>query len=99
MTSKTSLAETMLRQHSLIEQMRLHGWTCGTGAAVLALGAGILAPLLGSVLTVMTWITGPEWHGFFIRRDATILFFLGIPLLILGAHCLDLMNKEESRHD
>ena len=43
----------------------------------------------------MSWVIGPHWHGFFIQRYGTVLLFLAIPLLIFGAHCLDLMDKED----
>ena len=30
-----------------------------------------------------------------LHRDGTVLLFLTIPLLIFGAHCLDLMDKHD----
>jgi hypothetical protein len=50
---------------------------------------------VGSALTAIAWFTGPVWHGFAMQRDGTVLLFLTIPLLIFGAHCLDLMDKQE----
>ena len=55
---------------------------------------GIVAGLLGSIITAVAWFTGPEWHGYLLQRDGTILLVLNIPLLIFGAHCLDLMDKK-----
>jgi hypothetical protein len=40
------------------------------------------------------WFTGAVWHGHSLQRFSTILLFLTIPLLVLGAHCLDLLDKE-----
>jgi hypothetical protein len=69
-------------------ELEKRGASCG-------LCFGILSPLVGSLLTAISWFTGPYWHGFFIQRDGTVLLFLTIPFLIFGAHCLDLMDKEE----
>jgi hypothetical protein len=62
---------------------------------VFGLSLGIISPLVGSVLTSIAWFTGSEWHGFFIQRSGTVLLFLTIPLLVFGAHCLDLMDKQD----
>jgi hypothetical protein len=66
-----------------------------TAGVICGLGGGIIAPVLGSILTVITWITVPTWHGVPLQRFGTVLLVLGIPLLIAGAHCLDLIDKRE----
>jgi hypothetical protein len=66
-----------------------------SAGAMFGLCLGILSPLLGSLLTAITWLTGPRWHGFFIQRDGAVLLFLTIPLLIFGAHCLDLLDAND----
>ena len=78
----------------MLGQLRVHGWTFKSGAAVCGLCGGIIAPVLGAILTAVAWFTGPEWHGHLLQRDGTILLFLTIPLLIFGAHCLDLLDSE-----
>jgi hypothetical protein len=93
MTDESSLPETKLTPRGLIEQMRVHGWSWKSGGALVGLSFGIISPLVGSILTAIAWFTGPEWHGIFLQRDGTVLLFLTIPLLIFGAHCLDLMDK------
>jgi hypothetical protein len=77
-----------------MEQIHLHGWNWRSSGAVCGLCFGVLSPIAGSILTAMAWFMGPHWHGFFIQRDGTVLFFLTIPLLIFGAHCLDLIDKK-----
>jgi hypothetical protein len=84
-----------LTSHLLMEHIHLHGWNWKSAGASCGLCFGILSPLVGSLLTAISWFTGPYWHGFFIQRDGTVLLFLTIPFLIFGAHCLDLMDKEE----
>jgi len=75
--------------------MTVHGWSWRAGGAVFGLSCGIIAPVIGSILTAIAWFTGPEWHGFFLQRVGTVMLFLTIPLLIFGAHCLDLMDKQD----
>lgn len=97
MASESSLLEPKLTSRSLAEQMRVHGWTWRMGGAVCGLGCGIISPVIGLVLTAIAWFTGPEWHGLSVHRDGTVLLFLTIPLLLFGAHCLDLVDRERAK--
>jgi len=62
---------------------------------VFGLAGGIISPLIGSVLTAISWVTGATWHGLAVQRIGTVLLFLTIPLLLLGAHCLDRSDKKD----
>lgn len=84
-----------LTPRGVTKQMIIHGCTWTSGAAFCGLCFGIISPFIGSILTAIAWFTGPEWHGFSIQRYGTVLLFLTIPLLIFGAHCLDLMDKQD----
>jgi hypothetical protein len=95
MTTAFLMAKKNLTQRGLIEQMRLHGWSWKSMGAIGGLGFGIVCPLVGSILTAIAWLTGPEWHGLHVQRDGTVLLFLTIPLLIFGAHCLDLVDTQD----
>jgi hypothetical protein len=95
MTSEASLQKTKPIPRGLGKQLNVHGWTWRASGAVFGLSCGIISPLIGSILTAIAWFTGPEWHGFSIQRYGTVLLFLTIPLLIFGAHCLDLMDKQD----
>lgn len=77
----------------LVALMRGHGWKWASSGVVSGLCGGMLSAILGSILTAIAWFTGPVWHGFSLRSDGTVLLFLTIPLLIFGAHCLDLIDK------
>jgi hypothetical protein len=96
MTSESSLPKTRLIPRDLVDQMRARGWTWRAGGAVFGLSGGIISPLIGSVLTAIAWFTGPEWHGLPLHRGGTVLLFLTIPFLIFGAHCLDLIDKQNN---
>lgn len=95
MTTESSLLKMKLTPHIVMEQMRVHGWNWRSGGAACGLGFGIICPLVGSVLTAIAWFTGSNWHGFAVQRYGTVLLFLTIPFLILGGHCLDLMDKKD----
>jgi hypothetical protein len=98
MTSEFSLAKPkMARGRVLLEEMRVHGWTWQSAGAACGLWGGIISPIGGSILTAISWFTGPVWHGLAVQRDGTVLLFLTIPLLIFGAHCLDLVDKQSEK--
>jgi hypothetical protein len=63
------------------------------GAAFGVFG-GLMAPIVGSVVTVVSWIADPAWHGLSLHIVGTSLFVISFPLLLLGAHCLDLLEKD-----
>jgi hypothetical protein len=60
--------------------------------AVLGLAGGILAPASGTLLAVVSWLTGQQRASLYLSRLSTTLLFLTIPLLALGAHCLDMLE-------
>jgi hypothetical protein len=67
---------------------------CSIGAAA-GLGGGIIAALLGSVLTALSWFAG---EGARLEKVlGTVLLVLSIPLLIIGAQCLDMLDKKKDR--
>lgn len=67
---------------------------------MLGLGAGFSAPVAGSLVTIVSWFRDPLWHGFALHQASTFLFVLTLPLLIFGAHCLDLLDTEkEVKHE
>jgi hypothetical protein len=94
MAIKFQNKNSSLPNGGVIDELRLNRFTWKTGGAVLGLGGGIAAPLLGSILTAVAWFTGPSWHGISVERDGLVLLFLTIPLLVLGAHFLDLIDRE-----
>src|SRR5262245_54663301 len=94
MASDLALQKTELTTRYVISVLNTHGWTFRTGGAAFGLCGGVIAAVLGATLTAIAWFTGPKWHGHLLQRDGTILLFLTIPLLALGAHCLDLLDKQ-----
>lgn len=97
MSSELPLPANELTPRSIISELRCHGWTLKTGSAAFGFCGGLSAGILGCILTALAWFTGAVWHGHSVQRFGTILLFLTIPLLVFGAHCLDLLDKQEDR--
>jgi len=97
MSSEQTLPVNELTPRSIINELRCHGWTLKSGSAAFGFCGGALAGVSGSVLTAVAWVTGAVWHGYALQRAGTTLLFLTIPLFVLGAHCLDLLEKERER--
>ena len=95
--TETELMTLKLTPRVLLQQINFRGWNYRSSGAAVGLCLGIICPLVGSVFTAMSWFTGPRWHGFSIQRYGTVLFVLTIPLLLLGAHCLDLMERQNGK--
>ena len=93
MASEVALRDNDLPPDRLRAALNEHGWTWKSTGACVGLFGGVIAPLIGVGLTALAWFIG-DWHGFHIGRDGAVLLFLTIPLLILGAHCLDLLDNE-----
>lgn len=96
MTSEFAVRDNDLPPGRLRAALQCHGWTWKSTGACLGFFGGVIAPILGLALTALAWFIG-DWHGFHLQRDGTIFLFLTIPLLIFGAHCLDLLDKEDER--
>jgi hypothetical protein len=79
-----------------LKQFPARGWNRNTCGAFAGLFGGILVALCGSLFTVLSWFIGPTWHGFALQRTGTILLVAMIPLLFLGAHCLDRSEKNKA---
>jgi hypothetical protein len=71
-------------------------WDWRSIGAACSLSTGIIVLLLGSLLTVISWVLRAE-SGSAVKSVGTILLVLAIPLLICGAHCLDLMERQQDR--
>ena len=80
-----------------IVETGLRGWTWRRIGAAFGLGGGLACALSGSVITAATWLTGAAGYGPALHRLGTGLLVLTIPLLIFGAHCLDLIETQKDR--
>ena len=63
---------------------------CGAG---LGLAGGLLAGVVGFLLTGMSWLLGNEVAASSLGQAATWLIIAMIPLMAFGAHCLDKIEE------
>lgn len=82
------------RMHLLIE---INPWAWQSIGAVSGLVGGILSPVLGTLLTAVTWFIHSEGLVSSLNTLSIISFVLTIPLLAIGAHCLDLLERKTAR--
>jgi hypothetical protein len=84
--------ETEGRLRELYVWTRRGMWTWQAACALAGLGGGLLAAAAGALLSAVAWALGDEGGGLSLRGAGSILLLSTIPLLILGAHCLDLLD-------
>jgi hypothetical protein len=91
--------ESAARLKEIYVWSRHDGWTWQAAVAVAGLGGGVLSAAAGSLLSAVAWTMGDETGGLSLHGVGGILLLSTIPLLVLGAHCLDLLDRrmEKSR--
>ena len=65
--------------------------------AVAGLAGGMTTALLGSLLTLAGWLVANEGASHWLTTTGSVLLFLTIPLIVLGACCLDWVEKNKSQ--
>jgi hypothetical protein len=63
-----------------------------TVGAIVGLAGGIGGGLLGALLTAVSWLAGETSYA---RTCGMVLLLVMTPLLVFGAHCLDLTDKRK----
>jgi membrane protein DedA with SNARE-associated domain len=63
-------------------------WSWEAVGAFCCFSGGIGAALLGTVLTAIAWMLGPQMHPW-LHGLGTALLIVTIPLLIFSGYCLD----------
>jgi hypothetical protein len=66
-----------------------------SGGAIIGLFGGAAASLFGSMLTGASWFVTNDRIQQLLSVTGSVLLFLTIPLIVLGACCLDWMEKDE----
>lgn len=88
--------EDEARLRGLYAASRRDGWTWqAVGAGVGVVGAGV-APCVGALLSAVAWARGSQADGLSLDGAGSVLLLSAIPLLLLGGHCLDLLETSVS---
>lgn len=72
-------------------------WSWPASGAVFGLVGWAIAAILGTVLLFIAWAVGDQSEGLSLHGIGNILLLSTIPLLTLGACCLDLLEKRMER--
>ena len=75
-------------------QTKGRGWSWQALGALFGFISGLVTIAFGSLFTVINWFAKSGATGSFLKRYGTVFFLLAIPLFILGAHCLDLLERK-----
>jgi hypothetical protein len=89
--------ETRAGLRNLYAWTRRHGWTWQAAGAVSGLGGGTVVAAAGAVLSAAAWLRGGEAGGLSAHGAGSLLLLSTIPLLVSGAHCLDLLERRSER--
>lgn len=95
MVTSYRLPEDFPTLHSAIKELLGGASSWKIRGAIAGLCSGFAAPIAGSIVTIVSWFRDPVWHGFALHQAGTSLFVLALPLLVFGAHCLDLLDKDK----
>jgi len=68
-------------------------WTWQALCAISGLAGGIISALLGSLLTIVSWLPIPRNSAAYFHSFGTLLLCLTIPLLIFGGYCFELVES------
>ena len=71
-------------------------WTRQSIGAAFGLAGGMLSIILGAVLWAIIQLLAPGSFGSFLNGLEIVFFALALPLLALGAYCLDLLETKAS---
>ena len=89
-------AETDLYQE--IETLiKKNPWSWQSVCAVVGLVGGVIAPFLGATADVITWFINSHAVISYLHVLSIVLCALTLPLLILGAFCLDSLEAKSHR--
>lgn len=73
-------------------------WAWQSVCAVVGLAGGVIAPMLGAMADVITWFVNSKSVNSYLHVLSIVLCALTLPLIILGAFCLDLLEAKSGHH-
>lgn len=85
------LEEHYLPVYLLIKK---HKWRWESVGAGMTLGGGFLSPIIGVILNLLVSYTRLGYERPVLFKVSTACFVITIPLLLIGAHFLDLLEQK-----
>ncbi|HEX2751800.1 MAG TPA: hypothetical protein VHP34_01575, partial [Alphaproteobacteria bacterium] len=77
--------------------IRKNPWAWQSVLAVLGLAGGVIAPFLGAASDVITWFAKSATVNSYLHVLSIVFCALTIPLIALGACCLDMLEAKTAR--
>jgi hypothetical protein len=75
--------------------IKKYKWGWQTIGAIVSLVSGILSPLIGAILDLIVSYTSFNYGKAILYKICILLYIVTIPLLMLGSHFLDLLEKKD----
>jgi hypothetical protein len=95
MTNQTSVENNAVHPVIKVEvPSRISFWYVGAG---IGLAAGIIAILIGILLTIAAWLLHIEHIQVSFDSLINILFYSALPSLFFGAYCLDKLDDQNAK--
>lgn len=88
---KDNLGQELYSRVCLLIKKNRGAWF--TRGAMFGLAGGMLSIVLGTLLWAVVPLLAQDNLRTFLNISETVFFVLPLPLLMLGAHCLDLLEK------
>jgi hypothetical protein len=82
--------------HQIYILIKENKWKWQSLLALIALAGGVLSPVIGTVLNLMVWFIPVSHLRTLLYETSMVFFAVTLPLLALGSHCLDLLEKKSS---
>jgi hypothetical protein len=73
--------------------IKKHEWEWQSVGAIAAFGGGLLSPMIGILLDLIASVTRTNFLRLPLSKISIVFYVLTFPLLALGSHCLDLLEK------
>lgn len=82
--------------HQIYLLIKKNKWKWQSLTALITLCAGLLSPVVGAALNLTVWFVSASHFRTLLYETSMVFYVLALPLLALGAHCLDLLEKKSS---
>ena len=88
--------DEILKEHYLPVYLLIkkYKWRWQSVGASLALGGGLLSPIIGVILDLLISYTRLGYEKPALSKVSAVCYVITIPLLFLGAHFLDLLEQK-----
>ncbi|MGH9901670.1 MAG: hypothetical protein ACRD68_07640, partial [Pyrinomonadaceae bacterium] len=77
--------------------IRKNPWAWQSVCAVLGLAGGVIAPFAGAASDIISWFVSSTTVNSYLHVLSIVFCALTIPLLALGACCLDMLEAKNTR--